>query len=189
MATAPLASADDVEDVLGRALTSSETSKVTAILAKASADVRRISRRTFSADPRTVRLKVDGGSVVLPEFGVVSLVMDDAGNEITATTTPSTVTVALSSSEFVTVTFTPDATVPDDIRLAVAGCAARILTIDPRAQVGVSQAQQSETTGPFTTSGSSSFAAWAVGGSTILSPDEASIARAYRSRPGHVWVQ
>ncbi len=192
MASTPLAAPKDVEALLGRDLTSEEAAKADAMLAKASADFRRAAgRRLFTPGTTTARLKVDGGQVWLKQLPVtdVTSVVDDDGRPVPYTRTGQVLCVPLDSARFVTVTYTHgSAEVPDDVVSAVADCVARVLKVDPRAASGVSQTQHSETRGPFTESGSDSFASWAVGGSVMLSPSEMATARSYRTRRPHVWV-
>lgn len=189
MAIAPLAVPSDVAATLGRDLTSTEAALVGPILDKASALFRAESGQTFTVDESTVRLRVTGGRVMLtqrPALTVVTVVDDDgdaveytqSGQWLTLTDTP--------YPAFVTVNYTHgDYDVPDLVRLTVAEVAARVLSIDPEARSG--RAQVTETSGPF--SQNTSFASWAVGGQTMLSPDDKAIARTFRAVAPRVWVQ
>jgi hypothetical protein len=166
--------------VLGRALTSDESARVGAILDKASEDFRRRSGQKFTAGSSVVRLKVDGGRVYLTQRPVVSVasVVDDDAVAVTYTRSGQWLTVddTLTSSDFVTVNYSHGGTVPDDVRLCIAELAARCLQIDTRARTGQTQFQQTE--GPFSEGGT--FAAWAVGGQTMLSPADLALADYYK---------
>ncbi len=192
MADTPLAAKEDVEGLLGRTLTEAEEGRLPAMLAKASADFRRhAGGRLFTPGESTVRVKVDGEQVWLSQAPVVEVtsVVDDAGSDVPFEHSGQVLRVHRSSATFVTVTYTHgSATVPDDVRLAVASCVARALNIDPRAVAGQTQAQRTETRGPFSETSSDSFATWAVGGSVTLSPDEVATARSYRAARPRVWV-
>jgi len=192
MAVVQLATSTDVVAVLGRALTSSEVLRVEPILDKASELFRRRARQTFSNGTSTVRLKVNGGRVYLPQRPVtaVASVVDDAGVVVTYTLADQWLTLNTvlgdkfyGSDAFVTVAYTHGG-VPELVRLCIADVARQVLTIDANAQVGVSQ--HAETRGPFTES--SSYATWAVGGSTRLSPEDNALADSYRFRAPSVVV-
>lgn len=187
MAVVQLATSADVKAALGRDLTPSETARVGAILDKASELFRRRSGQMFTAGSSVVRLKVNGGRVCLPQRPVVSVasVTDDRGDAVEYDLSGQWLTVPLLSHEFVTVDYSHGGTVPDVVRLAVADLARRVLLVHQDASTGVSQ--RSETTGPFTES--QTFAAWAVGGQTMLSPDDVALADSFRAKIPTVWVQ
>lgn len=186
MAVVQLATVTDVEAVLGRALTADETTRAGAILDKASALFRRRSGQRFTAGDSVVRLKVNGGKVFLPQRPVivVTSVTTDAGGAVEYDLFGQWLTVDLGSSSFVRVSYSHGGEVPDLVRLAVAEVAVKVLSISDEAKQGVSQG--STTSGPFTDS--FTYAAWAVGGQTMLSPDDDRIALSYRVKPPTVWV-
>lgn len=71
---ASLASVADLEDRLGRPLTSPETGRATALLADASALVRSFTGRSFSrADDDTVVLRAQQGEIRLPQTPVIDV--------------------------------------------------------------------------------------------------------------------
>jgi hypothetical protein len=182
MSVIQLASSTDVAAVLGRALTSAESARVGAILDKASELFRRRSGQKFTSGTSTVRLRVVGDVVTLTQRPVVSVqsVVDDSGEAVAYTLRGSQL-VLTGLYKFVKVAYTHGGTVPDVVRLAVADIARKVLLIPEGARGGVSQF--SDTTGPFTESGT--YATWAVGGQTMLSPDDNALADSFRVRvPG-----
>jgi hypothetical protein len=188
MAVVKLASQDDVEASFGRSLTSAEAGRVDAILDKLSELFRRESGQRFTVGSSTVRLKVNGGRVYLPQVPLVEVVsvVDDDAVEVEYTAAGSWLTVDLASNEFVTVEYEHgSAKAPDLVRLAVADAARQVLSVDPIAATGVSQ--RGVTTGPF--SDQYTYAGWAQGGSARLSPDDVALARSYRVKVPTVWVQ
>ena len=187
MAVYQLASQEDVEAVLGRVLTSAEAARVDAVLDKLSELFRRESGQQFTPGSSTVRLKVNAGRVYLPQTPldeIVSVVDDDAV-AVEFTAAGSWLTTGLASHQFVTVEYSHGGIVPDLVRLAVADAARQVLTVDSYAATGVSQ--RGVTTGPF--SDQFTYAAWAQGGSSRLSPDDVALARSYRVKVPTVWVQ
>lgn len=187
----PLASSADVVRQLGRDLTSAEEDRVGDILAKASALFRRTARQDFTPGTSTVRLKVNGGRVRLEQTPAtaVSAVVDDTGDAITYQLVGQWLTVTrngcpLASHEFVTVTYAHGGDVPDVVRITIAEIAAKVLRIDPQAAAGV--ATGTETVGPF--SRTSTYAGWAVGGTTTLSPWDTELALSYRYKGTQVIV-
>lgn len=187
MALAPLASAEDVKKALGRDLTPEEAIKVVPILEKASELFRLRSGQQFSAGESTVRLKVNGGLVRLtqrPVTGVES-VTDDQGSAVPYTEFKSVLTTSLRSDQFVRVTYKHGGEVPALVRTTIADIARKVLEIPAAARGGLSQF--SNTDGPFSDSGT--YAAWAVGGQTMLAPDDNAIADSFKVRYGSVIVQ
>lgn len=181
-----LASADDVESVLGRDLTSDEVPRVEAILNKASEQFRLHARQQFTEGESRVRRKVNGGEVYLPQSPVVkvSSVIDSDGKDVDYERDGQRLTVPLVSHQFVTVEYEHGGDVPKLVRLTVAEMAKRTLTVSDAAAAGSSQ--HTETTGPWTVS--NTFASWAQGGQTLLSPDDVRVARSYRVSAPNVWV-
>lgn len=187
MTVTPLASQTDVVAAIGRALTTEEAARIGAILDKASEQFRRASGQLFTPGTSTVRLKSNGGRVRLPQRPVdtITSVKDDAGNLVAYTQFKSTLTTTLRSDQFVIVDYTHGASeVPDEVRLCIAEVGKRVLEIPATARSGLSQF--SETDGPFSKSGT--FAAWAVGGQTMLSPDDVALAKSYRVAMGSLIV-
>lgn len=181
MTVAQLATADDVVEFLGRSLTSSEARRVEPILDKASELFRKESGQRFTAGTSQNRLRVRGGTdVFLPQRPVVSVesVTDDGGEPVAYTVRGQMIRLAESSAlSYVLVDYTHGAKVPDLVRLAVAEIGAVVLRVDEQALGGASQTQ--ETTGPF--SRQSSYASWAIGGATRLSPEDVALARSFRN--------
>lgn len=186
MAVDQLASINDVESALGRVLTSEESARVGAILDKASELFRLVSGQRFTPGESVARVKVNGGRVFLRQAPVVSVesVTDDAGVDVPHTLFKQWLTVPKRSHEFVIVSYSHGGEVPDLVRLTVADVARQVLSIDPVASTGVSQF--SETTGPFTDQ--LTYAAWAQGGATRLSPEDQAVARSFRVKIPNVWV-
>lgn len=188
----PLATDEDVAIQLGRDLTDAETARVAGILAKASDQFRRIAGQDFTPGESTVRLKVEAGSVRLAQSPVdeVESVVDDEGTELDFTRRDQWLEVTrngdpLVSHEFVTVNYSHGGTVPDLVRETIAEIAAKVLRIPAAAAAGA--ASQQRTAGPY--SESTTYAGWAVGGATSLSPEDRAIAASYRYRGTKVIVQ
>jgi hypothetical protein len=187
----PLASVDDVAVYFGP-MTSDEEVRAEAILSKASALFRRIARRDFTAGETTVRLKVAGGEVYLEQIPATAVtdVLADDGTDIVNELAGQRLTVTrngcpLASHEFVTVTYTYGAFIPDDVRQTIAEIAAKVLRIPAAAAAGM--ASQTRSAGPF--SESDTYAGWAVGGATSLAPEDRALAESYRYRGTQVIVQ
>ncbi|MCC2031826.1 hypothetical protein [Microbacterium allomyrinae] len=175
----PLATSENVVAALGRALTASEQQGVDAKLAKASELFRDAARRTFTPGRRTMRLKIHGDEVRLPEIPVVTVhtVTDDAGAAVGYSLFENVLTVAHCSQAFVRVDYSfGSVTVPELAKTTVAEMVARTYDVDKRARAGMTQFQQ--TAGPFQEGGT--FAAWAVGGQVLLSPADAAAAQSFR---------
>lgn len=189
-----LAIASDVEAGLGRSLTTEEAVRVEPILAKASALFRRRSGQDFTTGTSTVRLKVNGGKVYLPQHPVTAVttvttvINNDVAFAVEYTRLGQWLTVwsgltvfptypvyareTLASDVFVDVTYDHGGDVPDLVVLCIADIARQVLLIAPNATTGVTQ--HSETKGPFTTS--DTYATWAIGGQTRLSPEDNALA-------------
>lgn len=190
----PLATQADVEGILGRQLTETESARCGGILVKLSDQFRRIARQDFSDGTSTNRLKVNGGVVVLPQRPVIAVtsVADDRGRDIPyvlrsgslAVSDPDRPGFLLDSSEFVTVTYSHGGDIPSLVVQTIADAARCVLLIDPDASSG--KQQTSTTTGPF--SEQNTFANWAQGGKATLSPDDVAVAKSYRVKAPAVWV-
>lgn len=178
MAVVQLASATDVAAALGRALTSEETAKVVAVLDKASELFRYRSGQQFTTGTSTVRIRNRAGVVTLMQRPVtaVTAVKDDDGADLTFVWDGRAQFKVSSSEKYVTVTYSHGGAVPDLVRLTVAEIGKKVLLISPNAQAGMTSSM--ETTGPFTDQ--ESYATWAQGGQTMLSPSDDAIALSYR---------
>lgn len=178
MTVVQLATSADVVAALGRALTSDESAKVGAILDKASELFRGRSGQQFTSDTSTVRVRNRAGIVTLPQrpaVSITSVVDDDGAVLVYKFTTKSQITVS-STEKYVTVTYSHGGAVPDMVRLTVAEIAKKVLSISPDAAKGITASMH--TTGPFTDQ--ESYATWAQGGQTMLSPSDDLIALSYR---------
>lgn len=181
-----LASKTDVEAALGRTLTPEETAKVGSILDKASELFRIRSGQQFTFGDSLVRLKVNGGSVRLPQRPVVSVssVTDDDDTGVPFDLFGSVLTVPRTSDRFVRVQYKHGGDVPEVVRLCIAEVAKKVLSIDPKAASGLTQFGR--TLGPF--SRQYTYATWAQGGQTMLAPDDAVLADSFKIRLGQTIV-
>lgn len=189
---APLATVEDVRTQLQRELTAAETARTPDILAKASAAFRRISRQQFTPGESAVRLLVQGGEIHLEQKPVIAVtaVVNDHGDDVDHQLDGQLLRVTrngcpLASHQFVKVTYSHGGTIPDEVRIAVAEIAAKVLRIPAAAAAGISMQQRSADV----YSENNTYAAWAVGGATSLSPDDRALAESYRSRRTKVIVQ
>lgn len=204
-----LASAQDVKNVLQRELTTAENTAVTGALAKASQIFRRESLQHFTPASSSVRLKVEPSSKTSSEmqaFGrrtrldrlglvylrqspvvAVTSVTDDYGDAVTYDRVDNWLFIdGLGASDFVRVTYTHGHdTVPADVVQTIAEMVARSLPVSEGVRTGLTS--EMEVTGPFTTQ--RQYAAWAVGGTVALSPDERTFAQSFRKRKPKLWVQ
>ena len=184
----PLADRNDVRDLLGRDLSGEESARVDSILSKISELFRKESGQIFTPGVSTVRRKVNGGEVFLPQRPVVSVVsvVDARGCEVGFSQVGQWVSVpCLGSHEMVVVTYEHGSeVVPSLVVDTVADAARQVLLVAPDAVSGVTQVSQ--TGGTYTAS--ATYAAWAQGGSARLSQEDAKIARSFRSKFGNVWV-
>ena len=179
----PLASGEDVAVQLGRDLTDAEQARVDDILVKASDLFRRASRQNFTPGTSTVRLQPQGGRVRLEQAPAteVTTVVDDAGADVDHDLDGQWLTVTRNGcplDEYVTVTYDHGGEVPDLVRITIAEIVAKVLRIDPRAAAGASTGTRSA--GSY--SETEQFAGWAVGGTTMLSPDDRAVAESFRYR-------
>ena len=187
--SAPLVDLEDIEAALGRPLSDEEKPRALFVADKLSAAFRQRARQTFAVETYVHRLKVDGGGRVFPTRAPlveVLAVFTDEGAPVTYEKRHGHIYVRAWCSDFVVVTYTAGLTeVPVAVRLQLADSARRIMSIDAAAAHGATQA--TDTTGPFTQT--RQYAAWAVGGQALLSPDDQALADSYRPRrAGHVWV-
>lgn len=174
-----LAEPIDVEQVLGRSLTSDEENRVGMVLRKASELFRREAQQKFTAGESVVRLRNRTGTVYLPERPVIEVasVVDDDGETVEHTVAGQVMTVTDTTALWFVVSYTHGGVVPDLVRDTVAEVAARALLTTTDAWAGKTQA--GETVGPFSTQ--ASFAAWVVGGGVRLSPEDMRVARSFRN--------
>ena len=185
----PLVTVEDIEAALGRPLTDSESARATFIADKLAEAFKARARQTFTVEQYTHRLKVDAGGRVVPTRAplvAVEAVTTDDGQAIPYHVRHGFIQVTSPANEFVVVTYTAGlAEVPAAVRLQLADSVRRILLIPDAVAQGATQ--MTETTGPFTQT--RQYATWAVGGQSLLSPDDQALADAYRPRSaGHVWV-
>lgn len=150
----PLASPLDVQERLGRPLTTTESARIEAILRDVSAKVRSISSQTFTVEQSTVHLRRNHrGKARLSQRPVVSIdaVTDINGNPLYTRLLGDD---SLYCSYFpvnsfevyqplffvseIIVTYTHGGPVPDDIIAVVCSVAARALGIQPT-EVGITQ--------------------------------------------------
>lgn len=184
-----LATVTDVADLLGLASEAVDPDQAAAMLAQASAKFRAEAQCQFTAGETTTVLRVDGQRVSLPARPVtaVSEVRQlnrdgSAGSAMTAWTFDGIHTIHLSDAtvvinatyfqcETVQVTWSHGyATVPEDVRWAVAGMVAR--AISSPAPAGVS----GETIGAYSYRTGATTASLALG----MTDEEREIARNYR---------
>lgn len=184
----PLVVPVDVVRALGRELTEAESERVEFLCEQVSEKFRREARQTFTVEAFVHRVKVNGCQVRPPRGPLVSVesVTDDDGFDVPWELRQGFIAVNLPSDRFVTVEYTAGfAAVPQVVVNQVADSVRRLLLVDERATTGVSQANT--TAGPY--SEQATFATWAVGGQTMLSPDDLALARSFRpKRAGNVWV-
>lgn len=185
----PLVDLEDIEAALGRTLSDEEKPRALFVADKLSEAFRRRARQTFTVETYVNRLKVDAGGRVFPTRAPlveVLAVFTDEGAPVRYAQRHGYIYVYPWSGDFVVVTYTAGMpAVPAAVRLQLADSARRVLSIPDAAAQGATQA--TDTTGPFTQS--RQYAAWAVGGQALLSPDDQALADSYRPRrAGHVWV-
>ncbi|GAA3581089.1 hypothetical protein GCM10022198_00230 [Klugiella xanthotipulae] len=183
-----LATIEDVVSAIGRDLTDDEAARAQFPLDKASELFRREARQHFTPGVSSPRLRVVGGLVTLPQrpAGVVTKVTDSHGRQVPFTQDAELVRVPERAGPLVRVTYSHgNEVVPDLVRLTVTEIARKVLGISKKALAGVTQ--YSDTTGPFTES--ETYATWAQGGQTMLSPDDAATARSYRVYRRYAIVQ
>lgn len=190
MALVQLASEGDVKAALGRDLTTEESARVGAILDKTSELFRLRSGQQFTFGTSAVRLRVVADKVTLtqrPVVSVESVTVDEAGGAAVAHGLyQSTLTVSgVQAGSFVRVEYTHGGEAPALVRLTVAEIAKKILSISAKAAAGLTSS--TEVTGPYTEQ--EAYATWAVGGQTMLAPDDAAIAESFRVRSYGAIVQ
>jgi hypothetical protein len=184
MSLDPLASVADLEARLGRSLTGTDADRAAALLVDASATVRNRTGQTFVAETSTVRLRVRGTLLRLPQRPVTAV------NTITAVD-GDTVGFTWHAGDTLTLSAIPAVgwvdvnyahgydDVPDDIIGVVCNIAARAFGI-PADEGGY----QSETMGSYTYAVGAAAAAGAAG----LLNDERAILDRYTRVGGFAWI-
>ena len=176
----PLFAQSDIEDSLGRPATSQEILRMTAVIGRLSAEFRRVSGQWVTSGHSVVSCLVKDGQVRLDQRPVtlVTSVTDNRGNSLVFTVRDQVVTLEHPHVSEVVVDYTHGfATVPDDIRLALADDAAQAFLTPEAVMTGVTQT--SDTEGQFQSS--RTYAAWAVGAGARLSPGSISVAQSYKA--------
>lgn len=183
-----LATQDDVKKILGRPLSAEDSARLPAILTKLSELFRLEARRNFTPGRATVRRKVNGGSVWLPQSPVTQIhsVTTMEGVSLPYQQTGRWVYLqGVGSHEMVLVDYSYGSEdVPQLVVQTIADAARQILLIDPKALAGHSQTSQGAT--PY--SESTTYATWAQGGTTRLSSEDRRIAQSFRAKMPNVWV-
>lgn len=161
---------------------------------KATVLLKRVSRlfrqaaghRMFTGGNATARLKVNGGLVRLvdgPVTAVTSVIGDD-GLAVSYTRVGQDLHVDLASHEFVTVAYTWDPTVPEEVRDAVAAAVARRLSVNKLADTGV----KGMSLGADGFTANVQLAPWAIS-QVALSDEDVKLAESYRSPRTQIIVQ
>lgn len=171
----------DVEAALGRVLTTAELGRAGALIEQVSEQYKWVAGQTFEPGSTTARLRVSNSRIYLPErvATAVTAVVDDEGYSGSWTLTGQKLLVKTAnglkvpSGVMLTVTYAFTGVVPALDRLTVAAAVGRNLTLAAPALTGVTR--HTETMGPYTTT--DEYAAWAVGGSSLLAPNDVLIAR------------
>ena len=183
-----LATRNDVVAILGRPLSEEESARIDAILDKLSELFRRESGQLFTPGKSTVRRKVNGEEVFLPQRPVaeVSSVVDARGRPVQFSGFGQWLLVpGVESHELVTVTYKHGSDeVPPLVVETIADAARQVLEVSPEAVSGITQVSQ----GGTSYTASATYATWAQGGSARLSPEDLKIARSFRPLMGNVWV-
>lgn len=192
----PLATPDDVEDRLGRDLSTDEQRRTSALLVDASAVVRAYVRRDFTLAESTVRLRPRGNKVLLPQRPVVQVlsVRSVLGFGPTEFSTPLPAWSHVAGHElylldrtlivnaptldagdenlWVEVTYTHGyETIPEDIISVVANLVVRNLTVPSGGMVDL------ETVGPY----SVRYSTFTSGGPLALSTADRDVLNRYRT--------
>lgn len=170
---ADLAIASDVADRLGRDLTAEETTRVTALLADASAAIRHHARQEFTQSQTTVWVNSCNGRYRLPQKPVVSVdaVVDADDNAVAFTWTHGQYLVIPNRTGPLQITYTHGYDEIPDVLIAVTcQMVLRALGVDP-----TTTATTQETVGPFSRTIGSAAAA---GGSGLL-PSEKAIVESF----------
>lgn len=178
----PLADADDVARAMGLAdseeLSEAHRNRVDGLLARVSREFRKEAERPFSPGTFTVTLLTVGGKARLPERSVtVASVTGGDGAALEYTLEGQEIVLTRSRIMYgsgvpVTVTYTHDGVIPDEVRASVADIVSRHLSIDPTS----AEAQSTELS---TLDFRQRFASW-VSEKQLLTDGERAEARSYR---------
>lgn len=183
-----LATEEDVVAILGRGLSEEEFARIDAILNKLSELFRKESGQLFTPGESTVRRKVNGEEVFLPQRPVaeVSSVVDARGRPVQFSWFGQWLLVpGVGSHELVTVTYKHGSEdIPPLVVQTIADAARQVLEVSPEAVSGITQVSQ----GGTSYTASATYATWAQGGSARLSPEDLKVARSFRPLMGNVWV-
>jgi hypothetical protein len=172
-----LATIDDVENRLGRVLTTGEELQATAWLEDASAIFVQRAVQKFEVSESRVRLFPRDGVVRLVQRPVIEVieVTDIDGVEIEYTFDGHQSLYELGSYSPVIVNYEHGSDdIPADVVAVVAGMVVRTLLIPADAAAGIQQ----QAVGPF----SQSYATWAVGRQILMSPADIEVANFYREK-------
>lgn len=181
-----LARVQDVEASLGQSIPDNQQERVEFILDKLSEAFIARARNPFEVRTYKHRLKVNGGRALPNRIPLLSVqrVESDRGKTIPWQVRQGAIIVD-ASLDFVIVTYTAGyETIPKVVRLQIAESARRVYQIPDFAKQGI--AQHTHSAGPF--SKTYQVATWAVGGQSILSPDDIALADRFRPvRAGNIW--
>lgn len=175
----------DIEAALGREIASDvERSRAQHLLDSAVTVFSREAGIRFGAGQACCFFLVRDGYVRIPQPGVTKIVsvLDLAGNPVSYGFHRDYLQVfqVEADLDWVQVRFDYDFTPPEVVSVRITELAVRSFSIDKYARAGLTQF--SKTDGPFTRS--RSYASWASGGQTLLSPEDRRLARSLRvSRP------
>jgi hypothetical protein len=172
-----LATIDDVENRLGRVLTTGEELQANAWLEDASAIFVQRAVQKFEVSESRVRLFPRDGVVRLVQRPVIEVieVTDIDGVEIEYTFDGHQSLYELGSYSPVIVNYEHGSDdIPADVIAVVAGMVVRTLLIPADAAAGIQQ----QAVGPF----SQSYATWAVGRQILMSPADIEVANYYREK-------
>lgn len=175
----------DIEAALGREFASdTERSRAQHLLDSAVTVFSHEAGIRFGAGQACCFFLVRDGYVRIPQPGVTKIVsvLDLAGSPVPYGFHRDYLQVFQVGADldWVQVRFDYDFTPPEVVSVRIAELAVRSFSIDKYARAGLTQF--SKTDGPFTRS--RSYATWASGGQTLLSPEDRRLARSLRvSRP------
>lgn len=143
----------------------------------------------FQVKPYSHLVKVNGGIARLPVTPIVEIksVTDHANGEPVAfELTHGLLRVKAKSHQIIEVDYVAGYDgAPEIVKSQLVDSVLRCLNVDSAAKSGATQV--TKTAGPF--SQSRSFAAWAVGGQIMLSPDDIALAKVFQPvKTGNIWV-
>lgn len=181
-----LASTSDVEALLGRSLSTVEKAEVERYLSKASELFRLHSGQDFTPGRSEVERIVNAGVVYLPQRPVTEIhsVKTLDGDDVEYERRDSKLRVAAAHGQTLVVDYEHGGAVPTLVRDTVAEVGKKVFEVAPEAKSGVTQ--HSQTDGPFTDS--YTYAQWALGGETSLSPADREVAESFMFNPPRLFV-